>query len=326
MADRYSYIPSIGFFLIISTIISKLIGHKPQFKIIIYALLIGYATMLSVTTFQRIAVWKDSITLWGDVLKKADYSKYSKAWLIRGTLYNQQGKHEQALIDIKMHFKAHGVTSIAYFQRAYAKSFLNDPWGSIEDYTLASEFDSTNPWIFNNRGNIKNSMRYSLDALVDYNKAIAISDTFVDAYNGRADAKIIMLDYEGALNDLNHSIALRPGNPLILNNRGVIKKKLGDYIGGLNDFNSAIRLNSNFMEAYQNRVDINILLNNFQDAIKDLNYILSFQQIPIAYYYRGYSNFHLGNKPEACKDFQQAISFGYNQIDKKYLKFCEDYD
>jgi len=322
MADRYTYIPSIGFFLILGIMIEKLTLHFHRFSRFHYFILILYVMLLTTLTYQRIGIWKNSFSVWDDVIKKSGNSIYSRAWLIRGALYNKQGEYKKALSDIEMHLIGHPKESTAYFQSGFAKAGLKDLKGAMVDYKKAASLDSSNAQIYNNMANIQNSLGNYSEAIESFDKAIALNDTFADAYNGRADSRILIRDYIGAEADLNISIRLRPTGAKVYNNRGVVKKQLGNINGALADFNEAIRLEKTFIEAYQNRVDIRISMKDFIAAIADLNYIIEMTDLPYAYYLRGFSYYRLGDNEKTCSDLKQAVSRGYIIADRQLFSLC----
>src|SRR5437867_8734564 len=70
MADRYVYLPAVGYFLIVAYAVVELMKKKPHLRTSIYAGLAVYASLLGFLTWQRARVWENSITLFTDVIAK----------------------------------------------------------------------------------------------------------------------------------------------------------------------------------------------------------------------------------------------------------------
>ncbi len=69
MADRYTYIPSVGFCLILAATY-RFVAFNSVLKKAWYVGIIAYIALLSVLTWQRVGVWHDSFTLWSDCIAK----------------------------------------------------------------------------------------------------------------------------------------------------------------------------------------------------------------------------------------------------------------
>ena len=109
-ADRYTYIPSIGLFLLVGIGISLLwektySRDRSLFlnrKIIILALVLIFSVM-SMLTIKQIKVWRNSITLFNLQLKS--YPKISFGYSGRGKAYADMGDNKRALEDLKIAIK-----------------------------------------------------------------------------------------------------------------------------------------------------------------------------------------------------------------------------
>ncbi|MFA5159348.1 MAG: tetratricopeptide repeat protein, partial [Candidatus Omnitrophota bacterium] len=103
VADRYVYMASVGFFYLIAEGIVWAYGKTAEKNrrlgvALIIVLLILITGSLSVLTWNRCAVWKDDVTLWGDVL-----SKYPNALAYnrRGIYFAERKDYDRALGDFK---------------------------------------------------------------------------------------------------------------------------------------------------------------------------------------------------------------------------------
>ncbi|HWR57559.1 MAG TPA: tetratricopeptide repeat protein [Thermodesulfovibrionales bacterium] len=74
VADRYTYLPSLGPFLVIGLITTrvyeKLTGQSVRAKVLSSFIVLAMFISISYATIRQIGVWKDSIVLWNYVLEK----------------------------------------------------------------------------------------------------------------------------------------------------------------------------------------------------------------------------------------------------------------
>lgn len=121
-ADRYTYIPSIGIFFIVSECFSwcysRNLKYKRALKIILVASFIAITIRLSFLTFSRAKVWKDSVILWSDALKTYPNNPIGYATL--GGAYAAIGDFKQAITNFNKAIELNPELMEAYSSRASA--------------------------------------------------------------------------------------------------------------------------------------------------------------------------------------------------------------
>jgi tetratricopeptide (TPR) repeat protein len=70
-AERYLYLPSIGFAMLASLMFSHSFRQKAKSSVLVTAILLLTVAFYSVGTIGRIPVWKDDYSLWADTVKKS---------------------------------------------------------------------------------------------------------------------------------------------------------------------------------------------------------------------------------------------------------------
>jgi len=116
------YLPSVGFFIVFSTIIFyvlRFINSKLLFTA--YCLLPTIIIILSVAAYNRNNVWKDDIVLWKDVIKKSPkkarpYHELGLAYFNRGMLDKAIPEFETAVRLSPDYVMAHNNLSVVYFK------------------------------------------------------------------------------------------------------------------------------------------------------------------------------------------------------------------
>ncbi len=280
MADRYSYLPSIGLFLIIGSIFIKITEKKKIFKIPLYIVLLAYFVFLGSSTFSRTKVWKNSISLWTNVIEQ--YPKTIHAWNDRGN----------------------------------AKANSGDSQGAIMDFNKAIQLDPQNAMAYNNRGNANGKTGKFSEAINDFNIAIELNSEYADAFSNRALAYSELEKYNLAFKDINKAIELKPQFAVAINNRGNIYRKIGNPVKAIKDFNKAIKLNPAFAQAYANKGNAEFELDNYKQAIKDFDKVVDMGLKKSSIYFRrGFAKYHQLAIKEAINDFNLSINLNPTQTE-----------
>jgi len=306
MADRYAYIPSIGFFVLIALIYQKLLDKKLISKNILIAIIALFTAFYGYLTFERTKMWKDSMTLWNDVVEKQPQAVV--AWNNRGS----QNDINAAVMKKERNFEK------------YTEYKLQ----SISDFTKAIEGKPDYQHAFYNRGTAKkeygetkNDTSYILSSIVDFDSAIRIQLDFGQAFQNRAIAYEFLGEYEKALSDYNRAIEINPLNFDFYVNRGVIKGKTGNFEEAIADFNYVITNEPENSSAYSNRGLANDNIGNLEQALSDYNMSISLDPgAYTAYYNRALVNFRLGNKQEAINDLTTVLKIEPDNVAALYMR------
>ncbi len=286
MADRYTYLSSIGLFFILGIGVALLVEKFPKQKIFYLVILVSYITVLSVKAHDRCFTWKNSTSFWEDV--NAKFPRFAPALNNLGIINETKGNKGEAIT-------------------FYTKAMEADP-----------EFANA---VFN-RGTLYGKTGQFSKAIPDLDKAIKLAPGFVKAYTNRAIAKAQSDDLTGALNDLNQAISLEKSEDAYYN-RGFLKIQLKDYRDAINDLTEAIKLNSGSVKSYFSRGLANLNMRNFKEANAD--FTICINSTPgdgNAYYYRAISKINSGEARDCCEDLQKALQLGNKQSEVLLRQYC----
>jgi protein O-mannosyl-transferase len=203
MADRYSYVPSIGVFYLAGEGLLYLWDKKQKLAAII--LLTAFTVMFSVKTYARCSVWNNDLTLWSDVI---DNYKSAIAYYNRGFAFMNNKKNDEAL----------------------------------KDYNKAIELKPDYADAYLSRGNLFLNAKRNDEALKDYNKAIELKPGYADIYLSRGTLFIFEQRNDEALKDFNKAIELNPNYAQAYYNRGLLEYNSGKQDAACLDFKKAAGL------------------------------------------------------------------------------------
>lgn len=340
MADRYSYIPSIGFFIFLSYFLVKLIDKYYAQAKLLKLFIALYIIFLSILTFNRCKVWQNSMTLWDDTIEKSPTAVV--ALNNRGSTKDRNKDHKGAIEDFTKAIIYKPDYKHAFYNRATARKELAKESGdtslfrqAINDFDKALKFDSTFVEAYHSRAIAKENYadyistteqkkQLLINALKDYDKALKLNPEYEEALVNRGVAKGKLGMLNEAIADFNKALQLNPKNASIYSNRGLAKDHAGNFEGAISDYNKAIEIKADFTTAYLNRALVYRKIGKLQEAIKDFNKIIELDnQNAAAYYFRGIDLIKLNNKQKGCEDLQIAQKLNYIYAKSAIEQYCK---
>ncbi len=323
MADRYSYLSSVGIFYLAGEGFFWLWSKKNLFinaRVFSSVLLCLVVFFFSLRTQAMCEVWKNSLNLWSDVISQ--YQSIPYAYNNRGVLF-MNDKPEEAISDFSNAIKLKPNYPEGLNNRGIMLLGLKHYDAALADLNKAIESKPNYAEAYNHRALLFEAERKYPEALSDYTKAIELKPDFSKAYYNRGTFYINQNKLEEALNDYNTAIALEPDNIGAYNNRGNLlsmQKKNGEAI---NDYNKVIELSPNNVNAYYNRGTLLMNEKRNDDAISDFSTVIQLQPNSAgAFYNKGIIEYTAGRKDAACNDLQQAAKLGYQPATETFEKIC----
>lgn len=200
MNDHYLYVPLIGLAVFIVSMFYKV--KNKTIPILVFS---TYLIVFIFVTRQRVEVFQNGISVFTDVLKT--YPDSHVAFSNRGTIYYEQGNHQQA----------------------------------FNDFTESVHANSHNPYAYNNRAVLFLANGKIAEAMEDLNIAILQRPDYADAYSNRGSAKGMMMD-KMAIHDHDKAVSLAPNDGKYYYNRGAYYLQFGDKNKGCADVQKAMQL------------------------------------------------------------------------------------
>ncbi len=200
-ANRYAYLPYIGFYLITAIAIDSLVLRFRKLKIIFIGGGLIILTVFSVLTYQRSLVWMNTLSLFNHAIEQSPDAAF------------------------------------AYNSRGIAKYGRNDLSGALSDYNAAIKFNPVYAGAYYNRGIIFYAIQDYEKALNDYSKAIELNAKFASAFCARGILQMdIFKNNSLAMLDFNKSIQINPSFVQAYYNRGMLEMRINDNKSACKDF------------------------------------------------------------------------------------------
>jgi Tfp pilus assembly protein PilF len=206
MADRYTYLPSIGIAVMLAWGIPFMFSSEDMRKKILFPAGIAALAILAVLAWQQCSFWKNSITLFSHALQvtKDNYlahNNFANALVNEGKIVEAIDHFNKAII-IKPDY------ADAYSNRGVAYHKLGQYQRAIEDYNQNIRLNPNYARAYNNRGISYNKLGQYQLAIDDFNKAISLIPNYTRAYNKRSNAYFNQGNKERGCRDLQKACEL----------------------------------------------------------------------------------------------------------------------
>jgi tetratricopeptide (TPR) repeat protein len=216
MADRYTYIPLIGLFMMIAWGLADVATRWPGTKVILGASTAGLVVGLAIFAHLQARQWKDSVTLFTHVLNVTTENHVAHTNL--GVALAERGDLERAIWH-------------------YSQAVIIDP-----DYVGA-------------RLNLAAALAEQdklQEAIAHYSEVLRIKPDYADAHFNMGNALIRLCQPEKAILHYTEALRVNPDDPEILNNLGIALSKQARLNEAAQCFREALRIRPDFAEARHN--------------------------------------------------------------------------
>ncbi len=199
LADRYSYLPSLGPFLVIGLAIVWILEKVKMLfrsgmihKFISMVIGISLFFTLSYMTFRQIGVWQNGYILWNHTITKGFES--ATAYNNRGLSLDDMGQRDRA----------------------------------SEDFNMAIALDPRNYFAYNNLGVLYGKSGQYEKSIEYFLKAIAINPNHADSYCNLGLSYFNMKQYDHAMENYNQAIRLKRDFDMAYLDRGNLYLTIGN--------------------------------------------------------------------------------------------------
>lgn len=216
MADRYTYIPLIGLFVILSWGSAEIECKNQRYRFFAVGTAVGILSILGACTFYQVKHWEGSFTLFSHAVKVTKDN-----WLAHNNLGN-------ALIRL-----GRAEESIPHFREAL-------------------KINPQNPMVNFNLGEVMLRQGRINEAEVYYLKAIELKPWYAEAYSNLGLVKVKQGDNDKAITYFEKAVEIDPICISAHNNLGVILVQSGRTDEAAEHFKRAIEIDPTFQMAVNN--------------------------------------------------------------------------
>jgi len=316
--EHRTYLPSFGFFLIISSVLYRLLWDKYKYlAIAVFVIIIGLNSYL---TFERNKVWKDNLTLWSDNADKTP--NLARSISNRGVAYGSLGQRDKAIADCSRAIEIDPKYRDAYFNRGISYSEIGQWDKAIADYSKVVMIDPDFTMAYYNRGLANGNLGQWNQTIADYSRVIGMEPGNSEAFYNRGVAFLNLGQLDKAIADFSKTVNIDPKHNQALYTRGNAYGNLGQWDKAISDYTKAITIDPNFKVAYLNRGVAYGNLDQWAKAITDYTSAIRLDPtFTTAYFDRGVAFGNMGQWDKAVADYSRAI-----ELDPKFTQAYSNRD
>lgn len=231
MADRFTYIPVIGLFIITAWGIPEII-KKWRYRKVVLLILSGLLILTSATaSWKQIQYWQDSGKLFEHTLNVT--SDDPNIHLHQGLFLAKQGKSDEA----------------------------------FEHYSEALRLQSDYYRAHNNLGVLFADKGMFDDAVKHYTEALRLKPDYSEAHSNMANALINQAKYNEAVMHYSEALRLKPGNAKLHNDLANVFVIQSKYDEAIIHYKEALNLKQDYAEAHSNMAVVHARMGKLDDAV-----------------------------------------------------------
>ncbi len=229
--------------------------------------------------------------------------------------YNN-GKYSLSYFFVKKQLKKDASDINAIELKSLIEEMKNDYLSAKETYNKILLMGYESPSIFNSYGDLLYKTGNLYAAMHYFNKAYSIDSTLLLLNFNLAVIYFVEFDsLETALSYINRELVNNKDNISSLLLKCDILLKMQEYNKATDVAHQVLQINSKEPEAYVNLGRVNVILDNYKEALKQFNIAISINDREASYFLRRGSTYALLKDYEsALKDFSHAI-----RIDNSYI-------
>lgn len=237
IADRYMYIAATGLCIALFSLSERLM---PTQSIRIVALCIWLAGLTYVAR-QRTYIWRDSLTLWNDMIRQFP-DGYFVAYNNRAIALQKSGKIQAALDDYTRAIKMFEPYRDAWYNRGSLFADLQQHPEAISDLSQAIQLDANFKLAYYNRANSYAATGKMDSAQADYLRTLELDSAYAEAWTNLGNVYGVKGMHSDAEFAFGKSIYYQPENAYAFNNRALARASQGKMEAAEADFKEAIRI------------------------------------------------------------------------------------
>ncbi len=273
MADRYTYIPLVGLFIMIAWGFPELLSPWRQKKSGLTIMAVILLLIMAWTTFLQIRYWKNNRPLFEHALDVT-----SGNFIAHNNLANtltKQGHTGEAVIHYKKALRLKPDYAEAYNNMGFCLKKQDRIKEAVEYYGMALHIEPRYAKAHYNLGNIFYEQGLIGKAIEHHLQAVRINPDYVEAHNNLGSALKLQGRIVEAVTHYNKALRLKPDCAEAYYNLGVIFAKQGRLEEAMEYYDNALGIRPDLVEAHNGmglalsrKGDIQGAIHHFRKALQ----------------------------------------------------------
>jgi tetratricopeptide (TPR) repeat protein len=246
-ADRYTYLPQIGLYLLITWAATDVTASwRNQRRLLVAVALPLIAALMTCAAIQT-SYWRNSESLWRHTLSctSGNYLAYNNL----GTALAERGRFVEAVEQYQKALQIKSDYTSAHSNLGAALLALGRAPEAIEHF---QEAIAISPDAHSNLGYALQQAGRIQEAIVQYQEALRIAPDNVDTHNNLGNALAQIGRMADAIDQYEQVLRLKPDYALAHNNLGVLFQRQGRLSEAIAHYDRALKIRPDYVDAHYN--------------------------------------------------------------------------
>ena len=269
MADRYTYIPLIGLFLIAAHLIPDLVGRSRPVATRLWLPAAAGLLVLAALSWRQIGYWRDSVTLFTRAIDCTSRNYIAHGNL--GTALGKKGKSEEALRHLRKaleinprYAEGHNNLGVALDGRGLTRE-------AVQEFRSALQLNPKSARARNNMAGALSKLGRYDEAAEQAREALRIAPDEAEGHYQFGLALAGKEDLDEAIAEYSEAVRIDPGHAEAHSNLGVILGMQGRLDRAIRHFRMAAKLVPDDADTHQNLAVALYLKGDYAAAWKEIH-------------------------------------------------------
>jgi len=305
-ADRFTYIPYIGLFIMLAWGLPELLSRWRYRKIVLGMAAPMTLIALGTGAYRQVGVWNNSITLFSHAIEVTHDNAPVHNYL--GNSYFDLKRYQDAMESCRQAINIMPDYAEAHYNLGNAYSKLGRYQDAAQAYKQAIKIKPGYTEAYNNLGNAYVGLGRFQEAAEAFKQAINVKTDYADAHNNLGNACLSLGRWQDAIENYKQAIRIKPNWAEAHYNLGAAYGKIGRYQDALEIYKQAVRIDPALAEAHNGLGAAYLDLGRYQDAIEPLKQAVRIEpNYTDAYYNLGVAFNKLGRWQDAIDALKKVI-------------------
>jgi protein O-mannosyl-transferase len=274
-ADRYTYLPQIGLYLVVSWSVAHLIAWRRGSQRILTAAAAIVLVSLTWITRAQVRYWHDSETLWKHslaVTEDNDYPHYSL-----GGVYFARGELDKAIAEFRLALYLRPDSPFAHYDIGLVLAKIGRLDEAVDHFNAAIRILPIHPTVHYALGNALLQKGQTNDAIKEFEQQLALQPDHAQARCNLAIALLNQGQLNQAIAQYERTIELRPDYAEAYYGLGNSYIERGNPEKAVKQYEQALKLSPRLVEARNNLATILCQKGEIDRAISELEEAIRIQ-------------------------------------------------
>ena len=310
MADKYTYLPLTGIFIIIAWAVEDLCRRRPALRFVSCVVAMLLMAAMVVGTRRQVGYWKDSMSLSRHAIAVTENNNIMHMNL--GNTLARRGQFDEAIIHYRHALRIKPNNAMAHMNLGNALAGRGQSDEAIGHYRRSLQINPDDAVLHRNLGIALTNAGQLDEGIVHYRRALEINPDYAMVHYSIGHALTVVGQFDEAIGHYRRALQIDPGYTDAHSNLGVALINGGRFDEAIDHYRRALQINPDDAALHYNLGIALIKVGQLDEAISHYRRVVKLQPeyLPafneLAWYLATASDPMLRNPAEAVRLAQKA--------------------